>query len=133
MGVTAIVLAAGEGSRMRSDRPKPLHMICGRAMVMHVIHALHEIDIERTVVVVGHNAERVTKKVQEQAPDWANVTFVEQVVQRGTGDAALVGLGAVPGDDFDDDSTVVVMPGDTPLLTASTMRSLVAAHVAQQH
>ena len=85
MTVSAIVLAAGEGSRMRSNRPKPLHLICGRPMVMHVIHALEDVAPDRTVVVVGHGAERVTKKVQEQAPLWANVTFVEQTVQRGTG------------------------------------------------
>jgi bifunctional UDP-N-acetylglucosamine pyrophosphorylase/glucosamine-1-phosphate N-acetyltransferase len=130
MGVSAIVLAAGEGSRMRSARPKPLHMICGRSMVMHVIHALSELDVERTVVVVGHHAERVTKKVQEQAPGWAQVTFVEQAVQRGTGDAAMVGMTAIPGDDLDDESTVVVLPGDTPLLRAETLAQLVSTHLA---
>src|SRR5687767_4966563 len=126
MAVSAIVLAAGEGTRMRSTRPKPLHMICGRAMVMHVIHALSEVDVERTVVVVGHGAERVTKKVQEQSPEWAHVTFVEQTIQRGTGDAAMVGMTAIPGDDLDDDSTVVVLPGDTPLLRPETVSELVS-------
>jgi len=115
---------------MRSSRPKPLHMICGRAMVMHVIHALLGLDVDRTVVVVGHGAERVTKKVQEQAPSAAGVTFVEQHIQRGTGDAAMVGMTAIPGDDLDDESTVVVLPGDTPLLRAETLEELVAAHVA---
>ncbi len=130
MAVSAIVLAAGEGTRMRSSRPKPLHMICGRAMVMHVIHALERVDIDRTVVVVGHGAERVTKKVQEQAPEWAGVTFVEQSVQRGTGDAAMVGMTAIPGDDLDDESTVVILPGDTPLLRPETLDELVATHLA---
>src|SRR4051812_36419209 len=130
MAVSAIVLAAGEGTRMRSARPKPLHMICGRAMVMHVIHALSGLDVDRTVVVVGHGAERVTKKVQEQAPHWAQVTFVEQPIQRGTGDAAMVGMTAIPGDDLDDDSTVVILPGDTPLLRPETLDELVAAHLA---
>lgn len=113
---------------MRSARPKPLHLICGRPMVMHVIHALAGLDVDRTVVVVGHSAERVTKKVQEQAPDWARVTFVEQAVQRGTGDATMVGLSAFPGDDLDDTSTVVVLPGDTPLLRPETLEALVRAH-----
>jgi len=133
MTVSAIVLAAGEGSRMRSARPKPLHLICGRPMVMHVIHALEALHVQRTVVVVGHGAERVTKKVQEQSPDWAHVTFVEQTVQRGTGDAAMVGLSAFPGDDLDDTSTVVVLPGDTPLLQPATLQALVAAHVANEY
>ena len=130
MTVSAIVLAAGEGTRMRSNRPKPLHLICGRSMVMHVIHALEQVKVERTVVVVGHAADRVTKKVQEQAPAWANVTFVEQQVQRGTGDAASVGMTAIPGDDLDDDSTVIILPGDTPLLRPETLDALVAAHHA---
>jgi bifunctional UDP-N-acetylglucosamine pyrophosphorylase/glucosamine-1-phosphate N-acetyltransferase len=133
MAVSAIVLAAGEGARMRSARPKPLHLICGRPMVMHVIHALEQLGVERTVVVVGHGAERVTKKVQEQAPAWAQVSFVEQTVQRGTGDAAMVGLSAFPGDDLDDTSTVVVLPGDTPLLRPETLDALVAAHNANDY
>ena len=118
---------------MRSSRPKPLHLICGRPMVMHVIHALERLDVERTVMVVGHGAERVTKKVQEQAPAWARVSFVEQTVQRGTGDAAMVGLDSFPGDDLDDDSTVVVLPGDTPLLRPETLEALVASHVANEY
>ncbi len=113
---------------MRSARPKPLHMICGRAMVMHVIYALEQLKLDRTVLVVGHGAERVTKKVQEQAPEWANVTFVAQTVQRGTGDAAMIGMSVIPGDDLDDDSTVIVLPGDTPLLRPATLSRLLAAH-----
>lgn len=130
MSVSAIVLAAGEGTRMRSARPKPLHMICGRAMVLHVIHALELLRPQRTALVVGHGAELVTKKVQDQAPAWANVVFIEQATQRGTGDAAAYGMTAFPGDDLDDDSTIVVLPGDTPLLRLETLDELVAAHVA---
>ena len=131
MAVSAIVLAAGEGTRMRSARPKPLHMICGRPMVMHVIHALDELDVERTVVVVGHGAERVTKKVQEQAPG----VGARQLRRADACSAAPAtrrwsGMTAFPGDDLDDDSTVVVLPGDTPLLRPETLDALVAAHVA---
>lgn len=122
---------------MRSARPKPLHLICGRPMVVHVIHALEQVTPARTVVVVGHGAEQVTKKVQEQAPAWANVSFVEQSVQAGTGDAALVGLSGLPGagldEDLDDTSTVIVLPGDTPLLQAATLDALVAAHNANEY
>ena len=130
MSVSAIVLAAGEGTRMRSRRPKALHLICGRAMVLHVIHALEQVRPERTALVVGHGAEQVTKKVQELAPAWASVVFVEQPTPRGTGDAAAHGMSAFPGDDLDDESTVVVLPGDTPLLRPETLDELVASHVA---
>ena len=58
MSVSAIILAAGVGTRMRSDRPKPLHRICGRPMVLHVIHALQRLHPARTVIVVGHGARR---------------------------------------------------------------------------
>ena len=133
MSVSAIVLAAGEGTRMRSDRPKPLHMICGRAMVLHVIHALERLAPERTAVVVGHGAERVTKEVQDLAPAWANVAFVEQVEQHGTGHAASTGMSAFDGDDYDDEATVVVLPGDAPLLRPETLDELVATHVANSN
>jgi bifunctional UDP-N-acetylglucosamine pyrophosphorylase/glucosamine-1-phosphate N-acetyltransferase len=128
--VSAIVLAAGEGTRMQSERPKPLHLLCGRPMIMHVLEALTDLDVTRTVVVTGHGAERVTKKVQDQSPDALNVVFVEQPVQRGTGDAVSVGLTAFPDDDVDDTSTVVVLPGDHPLLQPSTIAGLVEAHEA---
>lgn len=133
MPVSAIVLAAGEDEAMRSNRPKPLHLICGRPMVMHVLHSLEELAVERTTVVVGPDSERVTKKVQEQAPDWANVTFVEQPVRLGSADAALVGISSfdpdrVRVDDLDDSSTVVVLPGDRPLLRPETLARLVALH-----
>lgn len=128
--VTAIVLAAGAGTRMRSERPKPLHRICGRPMVLHVIHALELARPDRIAVVVGHGAEQVTKKVLELSPVWANPTFAEQVQQSGTGDAAAVGLGAIGGDDYADDAHVIVLPGDAPLLTAETVDTLLAAHIA---
>ncbi len=131
MPVYAIVLAAGEGTRMRSDRPKPLHLICGRPMVMHVIHALEAVEPSRTVVVVGHGAERVAKRVQNDSPVWVNVAFAEQLVQRGTGDATLVGLDALESStsgDLDDTSTVLVLTGDTPLLRKETIDDLVTYH-----
>ncbi len=115
---------------MRSSRPKPLHMICGRAMVLHVIHALEKLHPERTAVVVGHGAEQVTKKVQDLSPTWANVAFAEQVEQNGTGDAASIGMTAFDGDDYDDESTILVLPGDAPLLRPETLDELVATHVA---
>src|SRR5947209_1045113 len=127
--LSAVVLAAGEGTRMRSSRPKPLHMLCGRPLVLHVIDALSELELDRVVVVMGHGAERVTKTLQEQAPPGMMVDFVEQRVQRGTGDAVSVALTAFP-DDEDDDGDIIVLPGDTPLLRPPTLAALVRAHRA---
>ena len=116
---------------MRSGRPKPLHLICGRPMVMHVLHSLTQVEVSTTAIVVGHGGDRVSTKVAEQAPTSLGVTFVTQQVQRGTGDAVIVGMTALHGDDVDDDSTVLVLPGDTPLLRAETIRSLVDSHEAE--
>ncbi|MGH9115720.1 MAG: bifunctional UDP-N-acetylglucosamine diphosphorylase/glucosamine-1-phosphate N-acetyltransferase GlmU [Acidimicrobiales bacterium] len=126
--LSAVVLAAGEGTRMRSARPKPLHRLCGRPMVLHVLHALAELQLDRAVVVVGHGADWVTKAVGEQPPPGLRLDFVEQVVQRGTGHAALVALAAFPDEEEGDEDDVVVLPGDTPLLRPPTLAALVRSH-----
>src|SRR5580658_3475356 len=125
--LSAVVLAAGEGTRMHSERPKPLHRLCGRPMVLHVLFALAELDLERAVVVVGHGGAWVTKAIAEQPPPGLHLDFVEQQVQRGTGDAVLVALTAFPDEDADD-GDIVILPGDTPLLRPPTLASLVRAH-----
>ena len=125
--LSAVVLAAGEGTRMKSARPKPVHLLCGRPMVLHVVDALDELEIDRVVVVVGHGAERVTKALHERGPAQLPIDFVEQRVQRGTGDAMSVALTAFPDDDMED-GDLVVLPGDTPLLRSSTVTELVGRH-----
>ncbi|MFT4866016.1 MAG: bifunctional UDP-N-acetylglucosamine pyrophosphorylase/glucosamine-1-phosphate N-acetyltransferase [Ilumatobacter sp.] len=102
-------------------------------MVVHVIHALEKLQPDRTAVVIGHMAEQVRAKVQERAPSWANVAFAEQIEQNGTGDAAAIGMTAFDGDDYDDEATIVILPGDTPLLRAETLDELVTTHVANQN
>ncbi len=127
--ISAIVLAAGAGTRMRSSRPKPLHRLCGRPMVSYVLSALDDLRVDRAVVVVGHGADRVRRTVTLDAPAGLTLDFVEQPVQRGTGDAVLVGLTAFDTDDLDDeDADVVVLPGDTPLLRPATVAGLMATH-----
>jgi len=113
---------------MRSERPKPLHLLCGRPMVVHVLDALAEVAVDRVVVVVGHGAERVSKEVQAYAPAELAIEFVEQRVQRGTGDAVSVALTGFGAEDELEDGDILVLPGDTPLLRPPTIAALVRAH-----
>jgi bifunctional UDP-N-acetylglucosamine pyrophosphorylase/glucosamine-1-phosphate N-acetyltransferase len=124
--LAAVVLAAGEGTRMRSDTPKVLHALCGRPMVLHVVDALAELPLERIVIVVGHGAERVTKTLQEQLVTEIAVEFVEQRVQRGTGDAVSVALTLF--DDLDAEDDILVLPSDAPLVRAETIAKLATQH-----
>ena len=106
---------------MRSERPKPLHRLCGRPMVLHVLYALAELELERAVVVVGHGGARVTKAIAEQPPPGLHLDFVEQQVQRGTGDAVLVALTAFPDDGADDGATSSSSPATPRLLRPPTL------------
>ncbi len=127
--LAAVVLAAGEGTRMRSGTPKVLHTLCGRPMVLHVVDALAELPLDRIVVVVGHGAERVTKTLQEQLVTEVPVEFVEQRVQRGTGDAVSVALTLF--DDLDAEDDILVLPSDAPLVRAETIAKLATQHRIQ--
>ena len=115
---------------MRSHHPKPLHLICGRPMVLHVLHALEHTSPREVAVVVGHGADAVRETVSSLAPAWVRPVFAEQHERRGTGDAAAVGLAALSDDVHDDGSSVLVVPGDTPLLTSATLGRLVREHAA---
>ncbi|WP_093615973.1 bifunctional UDP-N-acetylglucosamine diphosphorylase/glucosamine-1-phosphate N-acetyltransferase GlmU [Streptomyces indicus] len=119
-----VVLAAGEGTRMKSRTPKVLHEICGRTLVGHVVTAARELGPQELVVVVGHGREQVAAHLAEIDP--AARTAVQEE-QNGTGHAVRMGLeplgGAVDG-------TVIVVCGDTPLLTGATLKELAGTHVA---
>ena len=116
-----VVLAAGEGKRMRSATPKVLHPICGRSLLGHVLAATEALQPARTLVVVGHGRAEVTDHLAVVAP---NAAAVVQEEQRGTGHAVRTALDTVA----DMSGTVIVVPGDTPLLSASSLRELVALH-----
>ncbi|MFC8066266.1 bifunctional UDP-N-acetylglucosamine diphosphorylase/glucosamine-1-phosphate N-acetyltransferase GlmU [Streptomyces sp. NPDC057293] len=119
-----VVLAAGEGTRMKSATPKVLHELCGRSLVGHVLAASGELDPQNLVVVVGHAREKVTAHLAEVAPD---VRTAVQEQQNGTGHAVRMGLEALGGAV---DGTVVVVCGDTPLLTGDTLKALATTHSA---
>src|SRR5215475_10615883 len=117
--LSAVVLAAGEGTRMRSGTPKVLHPLCGRPMMLHVVDALAELPLQRIVVVVGYGAESVTKTLHDELVAEVPVVTVEQRVQRGTGDAVSVALTAV--DELDAEDDILVLAGDAPLVRAETI------------
>ena len=119
-----VVLAAGEGTRMKSATPKVLHEICGRSLVGHVLAAARELDPENLVVVVGHAREKVSGHLAEI--DSAVRTAVQEE-QNGTGHAVRIALEGLGGSV---EGTVVVVCGDTPLLTGETLQRLTAAHSA---
>jgi len=117
---TAVVLAAGFGTRMRSAQPKVLQPICGRPMVLHVLQALHDAGVERTVVVIGHGGSDVRAAVEESAHQ-GDVVFATQAEQSGTGHATLQAREAAG------EGRVLVVNGDMPLVDAEQLRSVLAA------
>ncbi len=119
-----IILAAGEGKRMRSATPKVLHEIGGRSLLGHAVAAADALAAQRLVVVIGHGREAAAEHLARVAP---HVRTAVQDEQLGTGHAvqcALEEAGDVTG------GTVVVTYGDVPLLTGETLSDLVAEHQA---
>lgn len=125
-GPIVIVLAAGEGTRMRSATPKVLHAIAGRTLIGHVLEAASAVDPSHVIVVIGHGRERVLEHLEEIAP-WVDTVVQEE--QRGTGHAVRIALAALAAAQALSSAPVVVLSGDTPLLTGATVRDLVDAHV----
>lgn len=118
-----VVLAAGEGKRMKSELAKVLHGICGRSLLGHVLVAAAPLSASKTVVVVGHGREQVTQHLKEI--DSAASTVIQEE-QRGTGHAVRLALDSLPDET---DGIVVVLPGDVPLLNAETLQRLVRRHL----
>ena len=112
----AIVLAAGQGTRMRSRIPKVLHPLAGRPLIHHVLDTLASLGIERPVVVVGHGADAVEAAIADRA------TTVRQEPQRGTADAVRIGLEALT----DVEGVVIVTMGDAPMQPSALIERLLA-------
>ncbi len=115
-GLGVVVLAAGQGTRMRSDIPKVLHCLAGRPLLAHVLDAVARLGPERVVVVQGHGGEQV-----RQALEGRSLAWVEQPEQRGTGHAVALALPALAGMD-----RVLVLYGDVPLIEVDTLLGLIA-------
>ncbi|OYN79239.1 UDP-N-acetylglucosamine diphosphorylase/glucosamine-1-phosphate N-acetyltransferase [Mycolicibacterium sphagni] len=120
-----LVLAAGSGTRMRSQTPKVLHTLGGRSMIAHTLHAVAALTPDHIVVVVGHGREQVSAEVRRVTGDSSDVTTVVQEEQLGTGHAVGVGLSVLP-EDFT--GTVVVTTADIPLLDSETLVALTKSH-----
>ncbi|WP_309222032.1 bifunctional UDP-N-acetylglucosamine diphosphorylase/glucosamine-1-phosphate N-acetyltransferase GlmU [Aeromicrobium sp. S22] len=123
-GVTAIVLAAGAGTRMKSSRAKVLHEIAGRSMIEHALVAVAGAGVERTVAVVGHDREQVSAAIAAYDPA---IVLAVQEEQNGTGHAVQIALESL---DSPPEGTVLVTYGDVPLLTSQTLSELLADHEA---
>jgi bifunctional UDP-N-acetylglucosamine pyrophosphorylase/glucosamine-1-phosphate N-acetyltransferase len=117
--ITAIILAAGQGTRMKSERAKVLHEILGRPMIAYLLDTLKAVGLEDIVVVVGHQAEAVQAALTE-----FGVRFVLQAPQLGTGHAVQVAMTAVPPEA----RTVMVLCGDAPLISGESIRALRQLH-----
>lgn len=118
-GVYALVLAAGKGTRMRSDRAKVLHELAGAPMIAYVLDSVAALPLAATVVVVGHQRQEVAVAVADRG-----VRIAVQEQQLGTGHAALAAVGQLPAAD----ATILILCGDTPLIRPATLRAMLAAH-----
>lgn len=110
-----VILAAGQGTRMNSRKPKVLHEIAGKPMLQHVIDAGRQLDDANIHIVVGHGADQVKTALADQ-----QLNFVVQTEQLGTGHAVLQALPALTGD-----SCVLILYGDVPLVNPATLKQLV--------
>lgn len=116
--IVAIILAAGKGTRMKSKLPKALHPICGKPMTRYIIDACKDAGIKECIVVIGHGAEQVREGLG------SDVSYVIQEKQQGTGDACRQAVAALDKRSGD----VLVLPGDTPLVTADVLKLLIHEH-----
>ena len=115
----AIILAAGKGTRMKSDLPKVLHKVAGISMLEHVFRSVGAISPEKTVTVVGHKAELVEKVLEGQTE------FVKQTEQLGTGHAVMMAEPVLKGLE----GHTLVIAGDTPLITGESLKHLIDFHI----
>lgn len=118
---SAVILAAGLGTRMKSDKAKVLHEIMGRPMIEYVVETAQKAVGDNVILVVGHQADRVKDAVSKMQ----SVSYALQEKQLGTGHAVLCALPYLA----DQTQHVVILCGDVPLLTPQTVRSLIVDHV----
>lgn len=121
--VSIVILAAGLGTRMKSNQAKVLHTILGKPMISHVLKTACSVSEKGVVVVVGHQADKVKNVCSKVRP----VSFALQKEQKGTGHAVLCALPAIS----DSTEHVIILCGDVPLLQVNTIQALLKDHMAQ--
>lgn len=119
--LAAVILAAGQGTRMKSSKAKVLHPVCEEPMVNYPVRLAQQVGADPAVIVVGHQAETVEAEVRRHFS--SGVAFALQAEQRGTGHAVMAGMTALEG--FE--GRVLILSGDVPLLTKETLQALAAA------
>jgi UDP-N-acetylglucosamine diphosphorylase/glucosamine-1-phosphate N-acetyltransferase len=117
--LVTVILAAGKGTRMKSDLAKVLHPVCGRPMIHHVIRLARSLGSERTIAVIGHQKEKVREALKDEP-----VEFAVQEPQLGTGHAVMQTEDLLHGYDGE----VLILSGDVPLLTLETMTRFIDFH-----
>ncbi|RXT09002.1 bifunctional UDP-N-acetylglucosamine diphosphorylase/glucosamine-1-phosphate N-acetyltransferase GlmU [Ammoniphilus sp. CFH 90114] len=118
----AVVLAAGQGTRMKSKLYKVLHPVCGKPMVQHIVDRLQALAIDEIVVIVGHGADKVKQQLG------SNIHYAFQEKQLGTAHAVMMSEGLLK----DKQGTTLVVTGDTPLIKKETLQQLMSHHAATQ-
>ena len=121
--VSVVILAAGKGTRMKSDMAKVLHPVCGKPMLAYPVETARAVGARKIVVVIGHQADVVRETFGREG-----LTFVEQRQQLGTAHAILQTREQFP----DDEGTIIILCGDVPLLRPSTVKALLDLHVFEQ-
>jgi len=118
-------MAAGLGTRMKSNCAKVLHKLDGRPLISHVCRAALELAPRSVYIVVGHQAKEVQSAVENEfSPQIDRIGFVHQREQRGTGDAVMAAADVLR----DRNGTVMVLSGDVPLIKPATLNRLIEAH-----
>jgi UDP-N-acetylglucosamine diphosphorylase/glucosamine-1-phosphate N-acetyltransferase len=122
--IAIVILAAGLGTRMKSNKAKVLHKVCGKPMVSYVAETASKVAGNNVVLVVGHQADEVRQTVS----DIGTFSYAYQKEQRGTGHAVLCALPLLP----DRSREVVILCGDVPLIKAKTLSALIRSHASEK-
>ena len=120
--LSAVILAAGKGTRMKSDLAKVLHTLCGRPMLAYCVDVARAVGVEKIVAIIGHQADLVRNTFHGQG-----LIFAEQSKQLGTGHAVLQASDIFRGYE----GTILILCGDVPLLKVSTLEELLGSHISE--